>query len=133
MGWVLFFDGDCGFCNKAVQRVYALDKDGAVDFAPLQGSLAREKGFTKYADKTGGSMVILREADGVQFLKSDAWIELGKILGGVWSALAKVFALFPKTARDWGYDLVAEHRYLIAGKNNSCGLPDEGLRARMRE
>ena len=132
MAWVLFFDGDCGFCSKSVRRVYALDKDGIVDFAPLQGMLAREMGLAKFADKEGGTMVMLREEDGEKFYKGDAWMVLGDALGGVWAVLAKVFGLFPKSVRDWGYDLVAEHRYLIAGKNNACGMPEEGLRERMR-
>lgn len=133
MSLVLFFDGDCGFCSKSVRKVYALDREGKVEFAPLQGELAQELGFTKYADKAGGTMVILREEDGEKFFKGDAWIVLGETLGGAWSFLARIFALFPKTARDWIYDLVAEHRYLIAGKNNACGIPEEGLRARMRK
>ncbi len=132
MAWVLFFDGDCGFCSKSVRRVYALDKKGAVEFAPLQGEMAREMDLAKFADKEGGTMVMLREEDGAKFYKGDAWVVLGKALGGVWALLAGSFALFPKAARDWGYDLVAKNRYLIAGKNNACGMPDEGLRKRMR-
>ena len=132
MAWVLFFDGDCGFCSKSVRRVYALDKEGMVDFAPLQGELAREMGLAGFADKKGGTMVMLRESDGEKFYKGDAWIVLGKALGGVWALLARIFGMFPKAVRDWGYDLVAKNRYLIAGKNESCGMPDAGLRERMR-
>ncbi len=77
--------------------------------------------------------VIIREADGERFFKGDAWIELGETLGGVWAVLASVFSVFPKGARDRGYDLVARNRYLLAGKANTCGMPDEGLRKRMRK
>ncbi|MEP4172254.1 MAG: DUF393 domain-containing protein [Luteolibacter sp.] len=132
MSWVLFFDGDCGFCSKSVRKVHALDKGGAIDFSPLQGQLSAEKGFTRYADKAGGTMVLLREVDGAVFMKSDAWVELGKALGGIWRALAIGFGIFPRVLRDWIYDVVAENRYLIAGKGDSCGLPDESLRKRMR-
>jgi predicted DCC family thiol-disulfide oxidoreductase YuxK len=78
-------------------------------------------------------MVIVRESDGQRFFKGDAGIELGKALGGIWAVLAGIFSVFPKTGRDWGYDLVARNRYLLAGKGNSCGMPDEGLQKRMRE
>ena len=132
MSWVLFFDGDCGFCSKSVRRVYALDRQGAIDYAPLQGDLARELGLAEFADKKGGTMVMLREEDGEKFYKGDAWMVLGEELGGVWAVLAKVFGIFPSAARDWGYDLVAKNRYLIAGKNQTCGMPEEGLRERMR-
>lgn len=133
MALVLFFDGECGFCNRSVRLVYRLDGKDAVGFAPLQGELSKKLGLEKFADPKGGSMVILREADGEKFFKGDAWIELGKALGGFWKLLAWAFAMFPKGARDWSYDLVAKHRYLIAGKGDACGIPDEGLRRRMRE
>ncbi len=133
MALVLFFDGDCGFCSKSVRRVYQLDPGGAIEFALLQGVLAGKLGLRKYAEKGGGSMVLLRESDGVMFTKGDAWIELGGALGGIWAALASAFSLFPRQARDWAYDLVAKNRYRLAGKGNHCAMPEEGLRKRMRE
>lgn len=132
MSLVLFFDGDCGFCSRSVLRVHALDKDGEIDFAPLQGELSRTMGYTDFAQEGGGTMVLLREADGTAFLKGDAWIELGKALGGIWSFLAKCFGILPKTLRDWIYDLVAKNRSLLAGKGNACALPEESLKRRMR-
>ena len=133
MGLVLFFDGDCGFCNRSVRAVHGLDKHGDVEFSPLQGNLAKRLGLEEFADKEAGTMVILRESDGMRFFKGDAWIELGKTLGGIWAVLAGIFSMFPKTARDWGYDLVARNRYRLAGKGDSCRTPDESLRKRMRE
>jgi predicted DCC family thiol-disulfide oxidoreductase YuxK len=133
MAMVLFFDGECGFCSKSVVRVYQLDPHGAIEFAPLQGVLAGKLGLRKYAEKEGGSMVILRESDGEMYLKGDAWVVLGGALGGIWAILASAFSLFPKNARDWAYDLVAKNRYRLAGKGNACAMPEEGLRKRMRE
>lgn len=78
-------------------------------------------------------MVILRESDGVMFTKGDAWIELGGNLGGIWAMLATAYSIFPKQARDWVYDLFAKNRYRLAGKENLCTMPEEGMRNRMRE
>lgn len=133
MALVLFYDGDCGFCSKSVVCVYQLDPRGVIEFAPLQGILAGKRGLRKYAEKGGGSMVILRESDGEMFLKGDAWVVLGGALGGIWAFLASCFSLFPKKARDWIYDLIAKNRYRIAGKGGACAMPEEGLRKRMRE
>jgi predicted DCC family thiol-disulfide oxidoreductase YuxK len=133
MGLVLFFDGDCGFCAKSVRQVYRLDHEGAVEFAPLQGELSEKLGLRKFADKEGGTMVIVREPDGERFFKGDAWIILGRTLGGAWKLMAEIFSLFPKSARDWSYDIVARNRYLLAGKGSACVMPDEGLRKRMRD
>jgi predicted DCC family thiol-disulfide oxidoreductase YuxK len=132
MALVLFFDGDCAFCSKSVRYVYQLDAKGVVEFAPLQGVLAAEFDLRKHAEKGGGSMVILRESDAVMFTKSDAIIELGKALGGVWAALARAFSLFPRLARDRVYDLIAKNRHMLAGKGNQCALADKDFTARMR-
>jgi predicted DCC family thiol-disulfide oxidoreductase YuxK len=126
---VLFFDGECGFCTRSVRWVYHLDEKGRVVFAPLQGESAKELGLLGYAEKGGGSMVILRELDGKTFLKSEALIELGRTLGGLWRLLAVLFSIFPKRLRDGVYDLVAKNRYRLSG---ACVLPDEVLRGRMR-
>jgi predicted DCC family thiol-disulfide oxidoreductase YuxK len=133
MALVIFFDGDCGFCSKSVRRVYELDMKGDIEFSPLQGILAGTLGLRKYAEKEGGSMVILRESDGRMFTKGDAWIVLGETLGGGWAGLASAFSLFPKHARDWAYDLIARNRYLLSGKGKACAVPDEGLKKRMRD
>jgi len=126
---VLFYDGECGFCARSVSFVYEFDEKGLIEFAPLQGELAGKIGLRGYAEKGGGSMVILREEDGEIFTKGDALVELGRALGGVFRVLAFVFSLIPEGLRNWLYDQVAKNRNRLAG---ACELPDEGLRKRMR-
>ncbi len=130
---VLFFDGDCGFCQKSVRFLYEFDDKGLIEFAPLQGELAAKYGLSGYAEKAGGSMVVLREPDGEIFTKSDAVAELGKALGGVFRVLAFMLSRIPGKLRDGIYDGVARNRYRLLGKADACALPDRGLRERMRK
>lgn len=132
MKWVLFFDGDCGFCNKSVRWAHWLDRKGCLDFSPLQGKLSEKMGFARYAEKGGGSLVLLREADGAVFLRSDAWIEMGRVYGGFFR-LAGLLRLVPRVLRDGLYRWIAANRYRFAGSVESCVMPDERLIARMRE
>lgn len=132
MTWVLFFDGECAFCSHSVRRVARLDRRGRIDFAPLQGRLAGELGFSKYADETEGTMVLLRESDGRVFLRSDALIELVRALGGGWRVLM-IARMIPKSLRDAVYRRVAGRRYWFAGKADACSLPDPELVKRLRE
>lgn len=132
MTWVLFFDGECAFCSHSVRRVARLDRRGRIAFAPLQGTLAGEAGFSRYADEAAGTMVLLRESDGRVFLRSDALIELARALGGGWRILT-VARFIPKSLRDAAYRWVAEHRYWFAGKADTCSLPDPELVKRLRE
>lgn len=132
MGWVLFFDGDCAFCSASVRRAVRFDTHERISFAPLQGKLAAAKGFSKYAAKSGGSMVLLRESDNRAFTRSDALIELACAFGGWWR-LCTVVRLIPRSLRDCGYDLVANHRHLLLRKSDSCALPDPAVLRRLRE
>ena len=132
MTWVLFFDGDCAFCSKSVRQVVRFDGQKRVSFAPLQGKLAAELGFTRHAAESDGTMVLLRESDNQVFTRSDALIELARALGGGW----RVFTLarfIPKPLRDMVYRWVADHRYLVLGRSDACSLPDPELLKRLRE
>ncbi len=132
MGWVLFFDGDCAFCSQSVKLVLRLDPHARVAFAPLQGQLAKERGFSQYASSENGTMVFLRESDGEIFTHSDAWIELANALGGGWRVLT-LARIIPKPLRDGFYCWVARNRFRFMGKTKSCALPDPELLRRMRE
>lgn len=132
MGWVLFFDGDCGFCSASVRRTVRFDKGERISFAPLQGKLAAEMGFSKFAARTGGSMVLLRESDGRVFTRSDALVELARALGGWWR-LCTVARFIPRPLRDWVYDRVANNRHRLGGKSDTCSLPDPAVLKRLRE
>lgn len=131
MGWILFFDGDCAFCSKSVRRVFRLDRRKNITFAPLQGELSREIGFSHHAAKDGGTMVLLRESDGKAFIHSDAWIELANALGGPWRIFAAT-RLIPKVLRDAVYRWVAANRYRLMGKSDTCEMPDPELAKRLR-
>ena len=132
MGWVLFFDGECAFCSDSVRRVARIDPRGRVDFAPLQGKLAGEMNLTANAAKSGGTMVLLREADGVLFTRSDALIELARALGGFWQVLT-LSRFIPQPLRDWVYNRIADNRDRLIRKGTNCALPTPELRSRLRE
>ena len=132
MSWILFFDGDCAFCSASVRRVVRFDQRGNINYAPLQGKLAGEKGFSHYAAAEGGTMVLLRESDGQVFTRSDAWIELARALGGAWKLLT-ITRFIPRCIRDFMYDLVANNRYRLIRKSDTCALPDPVLLSRLRE
>ncbi len=129
MSWVLFFDGYCGFCSVSVRWVLRLDKRRSVFFAPLQGELAGKLGLAGHAAETGGTMVMLRESDGVLFTRSDAMLELARVLGWPWR-LARAAAIIPRRWRDCVYQFIADHRGRLAGK--TCRLLDAKLVERLR-
>ncbi len=111
--------------------VARLDSRRNVSFAPLQGELSRTLGFSHYAAKDGGTMVLLRESDGKVFTHSDGWIELTRALGGFWRIFG-VVGIVPKPIRDLVYRWVARNRYRFMGKADTCALPDAEMLKRLR-
>lgn len=132
MGWVLFFDGDCAFCSAAVRRAVRLDTHERLKFAPLQGKLAAEKGLAENAAKQGGTMILMRESDGRIFKRSDALIELTRVLGGGWRLLTPT-KFIPRIIRDGAYQWFANHRYWFSEKGNFCEIPDPQVQRRLLE
>lgn len=108
-----------------------LDKRKRVFFAPLQGELARKLGLAGHAAETGGTMVLLREGDGVLFKRSAALLELARALGWPWR-LARALAIIPRRWRDGIYQFIADHRRSLARKSAACQLPDAKLAERLR-
>jgi predicted DCC family thiol-disulfide oxidoreductase YuxK len=123
---VLFFDGQCGLCNGLVDLALSADREQRFRFSPLQGQLAGRT-LAPQQTETPESVIILR--DGVILARSDAVLELGRQLGGIWR-LAGILRLVPRPVRDLGYDLVARNRYRWFGRQETCRVPTEQERAR---
>lgn len=132
MAKVLFYDGECGFCTRSVRWVARRDGAGRIDFAPLQGELAAKHGLTEHAGREG-TLVLLDEASGEVLLRSRAVLALLGELGGGWKVLGGLGAGLPLGLRDWAYGEFAKRRHWFFRGKESCELPDEALRRRMRE
>ena len=106
---MVFYDGSCGLCHRAVQFLLARDPKGAYfNYAPLQGETAAEmlKGLAGLPD----SMVVKTET-GRLLTRGDAAIAIGQTLGGGWWLLAQLGRLWPKFLRNGAYDFIAKRRY----------------------
>jgi predicted DCC family thiol-disulfide oxidoreductase YuxK len=130
-GWVLFFDGECGFCSRSARLCARLDKRRRVALSPLQGEGARGLGISHHAEGGTGTLVVLRESDGRIFLRSDGLLELARALGGGWR-LFRIFGLMPRRLRDGVYRWVAANRHRLGGGAATCALDDAAVRERLR-
>ena len=133
----LFYDGDCGFCHRAVRIVLSEDLNTtdeiALRFAPLAGPTFERLTDTRddiQADKLPDSIVLILE-DGQLLTRSAAAIEIASRLGGLWRGLAVVGAALPAEPLDAAYDAVARVRKkLFAKPNDACPILPPELRAR---
>lgn len=117
---VIFFDGVCGLCNRFVDFVMSIDDDNEFLFSPLQGEFAKRVLPIEYT-RDMKSVVLLKNS-GDLYNQSNAVIEILGEIGGIWS-LAKVANILPQGILDKAYDLVAENRYNMFGKRETCRIP----------
>ncbi len=123
---VIFFDGVCGLCNGFVDFIMKIDREGKFKFSPLQSEYART---TLPPEFTANLDSVVVQMDGKTLRKSKAVFAVLKKLGGVWG-VAGVLGVLPEGFLNKAYDLVAEHRYKIFGKKETCRLPTPEERAR---
>ncbi len=120
---ILYFDGVCGFCNGMVNLVMSLDREHRIRFAPLQGETARR---LLGEDQSQDLSSIVFTRNGKNYRLSAASIRILWELGGLWSVLGTMMWLVPKPLRDFGYFLFSKVRYRIAGRSESCRMPQPG-------
>jgi len=117
---VIFFDGVCGLCNRFVDFIMGIDDDNKFLFTPLQGEFAKRVLPLEYT-RDMKSVVFLKN-NGDLYNQSKAVIEILGEIGGIWS-LAKIANILPQGILDKAYDLVAENRYKLFGKKETCRMP----------
>lgn len=116
---VLFFDGECGLCNRSVRWLMARDTRRVLRIAPLQGRLAAQKQIAVPADYQDWALAFWDE-DGVHY-ESDATLRALARIGGPWR-LARGLLLVPRAIRNGIYRWVARHRIRWFGRVEYCGL-----------
>lgn len=128
---LVFFDGECGICDQAVQSILKLDKQRLFVFAPLNGETAAQylKGLP--AALTNSDSLILienyRSKNSDSFIGSTAVFRICWLLGGWWSLPGLLFFL-PSFLFNWGYRLFARFRHRFFPMQCLIRPPDQNDR-----
>lgn len=128
---ILFYDGDCGLCHRAVLFVLHRDPAGRLfHYAPLNGETA-ERMFTADERERLPDSIIVKKSDGSILLRSEAALYLLRRIGGAWAALGRTGMLVPRVIRDAVYDGVARVRKRIfKTPAAACPMVPDELRPR---
>jgi predicted DCC family thiol-disulfide oxidoreductase YuxK len=126
---LVFYDGACGLCHRAVRFLLAEDRTGsALRFAPLRGPTFQAVVPPELQAALPDSLVLVT-AEGEALDKSRALLHALARLGGLWRLLAIVGSAVPLALADPLYDAVARIRHrLFATPPEACPmLPPELL------
>ena len=127
---ILFFDGNCGLCNRSVKFVLRKERNNELSFSALQSEFAKkilkENNITENLD----TMVLLE--NGKIYLRSSAALRLTKYMKGLWP-LMMIFIVVPPFIRNAVYNYVAKNRITWFGMANYCDLMTPELKKRFLE
>jgi len=131
---VLLYDGVCGLCDRVVQFVIRHDRQAVFRFAALQSAFAarilRRHGLDPAVQN---SLVIVLNLETTRerlLVGSNGALYLLRALEGPWPFLARMAMILPRGLRELAYRLVADYRYRIFGKYESCPLPSPDVVSR---
>ena len=113
---ILFFDGDCGLCNRSVREVSRWKTDDDLYFAPLQGATAREK--LSAEDRNSLATVVVWQ-DGKTYRRAEAIFFLLRQYGG-WRKGFLLFSYLPASWSDALYRWIARHRHQFFSEKTLC-------------
>jgi predicted DCC family thiol-disulfide oxidoreductase YuxK len=104
----LYYDGDCGLCDRFVQFVLRHDRGEYFQFATLQSEAGREQ-LSRLGLPENDLRTVMLVEEGNSYVRSTASLRVCRRLAGFWPLLY-AFILIPERWRDAAYTLVARNR-----------------------
>ena len=129
---ILFFDGVCNFCNSTVDWVWKRNKKQNLKFSSLQSEFAQD--FLKQNNlETFDFSTLYFSQGGKIYKRSQAVFRIMRHFSGGWRILGSFLSIFPTFLTDPFYKLIANNRYKLYGKRDTCRLPTPEERDRFLE
>lgn len=111
---LIFYDGDCAFCHRAVLEIIKADEKKCFVFAPLEGETAKEILIGPNAHFTKEDSLVLIEdfrSDQRRFwIRSKGAFRIYWLMESYWIGW---LCFFPAWVGDWVYRWIAKHRHRL--------------------
>lgn len=125
---IVFFDGVCILCNRAVDFLLKRDHKKKLKFAALQ-SVNTTAFIRNINNQPLKENTIVFYNNGRLYIKSTAVLKIAGSLGLPYSAFA-LLIIIPRPLRDGIYDLIARNRAKWFGTRENCRVPDHETMSR---
>ncbi|MEM7192499.1 MAG: DCC1-like thiol-disulfide oxidoreductase family protein [Pseudomonadota bacterium] len=121
---LIVFDGVCVLCNGFARFVARRDVERRFRFteaqSPLGSALFRHYGLDDVHYETN---LLIR--DGRAYGRMEAFVLIVSQLGAGWP-LVRAILLLPRPIRNWLYERIAQNRYKLFGRYESCPASRDG-------
>ncbi|PON50948.1 DCC family protein [Parasponia andersonii] len=118
---IMLFDGVCNLCNGGVKFVRDNDRNRRIRFEALQSEAGKNLLRRSGRAPDDISSVVLVEKDR-SYIKSEAVLKIMEYIDLPFPQLAFFLQFVPLFVRDFMYDNVANNRYMIFGRSESCEI-----------
>ena len=105
---IIFYDGDCGLCQRSIYFISYWDRNHVLLFAPLNGVT-----YKRLIKEPSNMTTVVFFMEDKLYTKSEAIIKIGWILSG-WSRLLILLKIIPRFIRDAIYNIVANNRKKVS-------------------
>lgn len=126
---IVFYDGDCGFCNKSVQFILKHEKRKEIYFSAIQSEFAKQFFKENNVPKPDLSTFYFY-TNFLLFSKSNAAFAILRLMKFPYTLL-QIFRIIPVCQRDQIYDYVAKRRHRIM--SGFCVVPTVEQKERFLE
>lgn len=127
---ILFFDGNCGLCNRSVKFVLRKEKNKELFFSPLQSEFAKKILQQFNLENKADTMLLLE--NGKIHARSSAALRSTKYLKGLWPS-AQALLIVPPFIRNYIYNYIAKNRITWFGIADYCDMMTPELKKRFIE
>jgi predicted DCC family thiol-disulfide oxidoreductase YuxK len=110
---IVFYDGDCGFCNRTVQWVLEKEKSPVICFSAIQSPFAQR--FLNGKGVIPDLSTVYFFSDGQLYSESEAAFQLSKFLRYPYRIL-RFFRVLPCFLTNSVYRWIAKRRHQIASE-----------------
>lgn len=123
---IIFYDGDCGFCNKTVQFVLNNEKNDEIHFCALQSEFARSFFKELGIEKMDFSTFYFWDTKNL-YKRSTAALKVLNYLRFPF-ILGKIGWICPRFIRDGIYNMIAKRRMRLAPSFCALPTPSQAIR-----
>lgn len=121
---IVFYDGDCGFCNFWIQWILERDHQNQFLFASLQSNFGQSFLKERQLNLENFDTIILWQPTQYYLTKSEAIIKIASKLGGIYTFL-RIGTIFPKFLRNIIYSFISNRRKKVM--KDFCIMPTEEM------
>ncbi|XP_010479773.1 PREDICTED: DCC family protein At1g52590, chloroplastic [Camelina sativa] len=118
---IMLFDGVCNLCNGGVKFVKDHDRNRSIRFEALQSETGKKLLMRSGRAPDDISSVVLVEKDR-SYIKSEAVLKIMNYIDLPFPQLAFFIQFAPLFVRDFLYENVANNRYAMFGRSDSCEI-----------